>query len=45
MKDSSNRKVLIGAGMTTVLMPKRLFLPVSSRSVMQQLEKLGRRWW
>jgi len=34
-----------GAGTTAVLMPKRLCLVVSSRSVRRQPEKLGRRWW
>jgi len=31
--------------MTTELMPKQLFLAVSSRSVRWQMEKLGCRWW
>jgi len=35
----------IGAETTAVLMPKRLFLAVRSRSVRRQPEKLGRRWW
>ena len=39
------KKFSIGAGTTAVLVPKRLCLIVSSRSVRQQPEKLGRRWW
>ena len=39
------KKFSIGAGTTAVLVPKRLCLVVSSRSVRRQPEKLGRRWW
>jgi len=39
------KKFSIGAGTTAVLVPKRLCLVVSSRSVRRQPEKLGRRWF
>ena len=39
------KKFSIGAGTTKVLVPKRLCLVVSSRSVRRQPEKLGRQWW
>ena len=39
------KKFSIGAGTTAVLVPKRLCLVVSSRSVKRQPDKLGRRWW
>ena len=39
------KKFSIGAGTTAALVPKRLCLVVSSRSVRRQPEKLGRRWW
>jgi len=40
----NKKKFSIGAGTTAQLMPKRLCLVVSSRSVRRKPEKLGRRW-